>query len=217
MKKCIIIANGEAPKKRIVSFLKKKGYKTIICADGGTSIALKLGLIPDIVIGDLDSIDKNAIDKLKSKSRIIKIKRQSDTDLEKAIKFAVKNRFTDAVVLSASGKRVDHSLGNFSLPIKFFNKIRLTILTNYSLLLPVKGDVKIKSVRGEVLSFFGFDDRTVVTSRGLKYAMKNTNLHFGRNESISNVSSSETVELKVNGGIILVIRETGTVIKHDLL
>jgi thiamine pyrophosphokinase len=217
MKKCIIIANGEAPKKRIFSFLKKKEYNTIISADGGASIALKLGLIPDIVIGDLDSIDKNAIDKLKNKSRIIKIKRQSDTDLEKAIKFAVKNRFTDAVVLSASGKRVDHSLVNFSLPIKFFNKIRLTILTNHSLLLPVKGDVKIKSVKGEVLSFFGFDDKTVVITGGLKYAMKNTNLHFGRNESISNVSSSETVELKVNGGIILVIRETGTVIKHDLL
>lgn len=217
MKRCIIIANGEPPQKKIISFLNKKGYKTIICADGGAVNAMIVGLTPDIVIGDMDSVDKSIIEKLKQKSRIIKVNRQSDTDLEKAIKYAIKNRFVEAVILSAAGKRVDHSLCNFSFLIKYFDKIKLTILTTHSLLLPIKGEMKLKSMKGEIVSLFAFDDQTVVTSGGLKYPLKKSNLHFGRNESISNVSKSNTIQLNVNGGILLVVRETGTVVEHDLL
>ena len=217
MKKCMIIADGDPPSKRIISFLKNKGYITVICADGGASAAIKLGLVPDIIIGDLDSIEEGLIDKLNNKSRIINVKRQSDTDLEKAIKYAIKNRFTEAVILSAAGKRIDHTMVNFSLPIKFYEKIKLTIITNHSVLLPVEGEVELKSTVGELVSFFGFDSKTIVTSYGLKYPLNKRNLHFGRNESISNVSTSNILKLEVSGGVLLMIRETGIVIKHDLL
>jgi thiamine pyrophosphokinase len=77
--------------------------------------------------------------------------------------------------------------------------------------------VKLTSIRGELVSFFAFDNETIVTSSGLKYPLKKSNLHFGRNESISNVSKSDVLQFNVNGGILLMIRETGTVIEHDLL
>ncbi len=61
MKKCIILANGKSPKKSVIQFLQKNNYSTLICADGGSNQANKLGLTPDYIIGDLDSIKKETI------------------------------------------------------------------------------------------------------------------------------------------------------------
>ena len=54
MKKCIIIANGKSPSKKVVNYFLEKGFNTIICADGGANSAKKLGIIPDFIIGDFD-------------------------------------------------------------------------------------------------------------------------------------------------------------------
>ena len=56
MRKCIIIGNGKSPRKEVIKYLLRKDYSTVICADGGANSAKKLGIIPDFIIGDLDSI-----------------------------------------------------------------------------------------------------------------------------------------------------------------
>ena len=56
MKKCIILANGKPPAKKILSFLMANGYSTLYCADGGANAARRMNLIPNYIIGDLDSI-----------------------------------------------------------------------------------------------------------------------------------------------------------------
>ena len=61
MKKCIIIANGKSPTRRVVEYFFKKGFNTIICADGGANSAKKIGVIPDFIIGDLDSVENKVL------------------------------------------------------------------------------------------------------------------------------------------------------------
>ena len=216
MKKCLIIANGKSPAKSVVQYFIKKGFHKIICADGGANSAKKLGVIPDFIIGDLDSISSGALKYFKNKSAIIKIKRQNDTDVEKCLKFAIKNRFNEAVLLGVTGDRLDHTLCNLGIVIKFFDKIKIHISAENSFLSAYNKSLKIKSRVGETISLYAFNKKTFISSIGLKYPLKNSNLIFGEKESTSNVSLSDSIQLKINGGIVFVIRDYNFMKKYDL-
>ncbi len=216
MKKCIIIANGRAPKKSEVNFFLRKGYSTIFCADGGANSVYKLKIVPDYIIGDLDSADKSILNYYKNKSRIINIKRQNDTDVEKCLKYAVKKKFTQAVLLGGTGDRLDHSICNLGIVIKFFDKIKISILSGESFLTSVKGELNFKSGKDETISLYGFDKRTKFTSVGLKYPLMNISLPFGEKESTSNRASKENVKIKVTGGVGFIIRSFKSIRKNGL-
>ncbi len=216
MKKCLILANGFAPKKNEVSFLRKQNYLTLICADGGANSARKLNLIPDFIIGDLDSITQSNLDFYKAKSKIIKITRQSDTDVEKAIKFAIENSFDEAILLGVIGNRLDHSFGNLSIAVRFSDQINLRIISGKSVLSIVKGERKFNSVKGETISIYAFDEKTLITSEGLKYNIETEPLNFGKKESTSNVSLGSEFSLKVENGTAFLVRDFDTVKKNDL-
>jgi len=134
MKKCLIIGNGKAPEKKTILYLMKKGYDTIICADGGLRHAHKLKIIPNYIIGDFDSVDKNLLESYTGKSKVIQVKRQDDTDIEKCLKYSVKQKFTEAVLLSVTGDRLDHSFCNLGIALKFHDKINVRIISETSML-----------------------------------------------------------------------------------
>ncbi len=217
MKKCIIIANGRAPSKRFINFFLKKNYSTLICADGGANSALKLGLVPDFIIGDLDSISKDAIRHYSDKSKIIKITRQSDTDVEKCLKFAISKGYKEALLLGVTGDRLDHTICNLGIVLKFYSRIKCNIVAENSFLTPTNKTVILKSKSGETISLYGFDAKTKITSAGLKYPLCNSVLPFGQRESTSNVSLSNEVKLVVKGGIVFIIRDFNFISKYDLI
>jgi thiamine pyrophosphokinase len=216
MKKCVIIANGKSPTKKIIEYFYNKDFNTIICADGGANSAKKLGVVPDFIIGDLDSISLSTLKYFKNKSTIIQIKRQNDTDVEKCLKFAIKNKFNEVVLLGVTGDRLDHTICNLGIIIKFFNRIKIYLAAESSLLIPINNDQIIRSKIGETISIYAFDKKTLITSNGLKYSLIRSSLPFGVRESTSNVSVSNTIKLKVSGGIIFIIRDFNFMKKHDL-
>ena len=216
MKRCIIIANGKSPSKKVVNYFFEKGFNKIICADGGANSAKKIGIIPNFIIGDLDSIDLSSKNYFKDKSTIIQIRRQNDTDVEKCLKFAIKKGFKEAILLGVTGDRLDHTICNLGIVIKFFSKIKIYLAAESSFLTPINNDRTIKSKIGETISIYAFDNKTRITSIGLKYKLQNTALPFGVRESTSNVSISNEVKLFVSGGIVFVIRDFNFMKKHDL-
>jgi thiamine pyrophosphokinase len=216
LKKCIILANGKPPKKSVINFFQKKDYSTLFCADGGANSAKKLGLIPQFIIGDLDSVLPETLDYFKEKSAIIKLERQNDTDVEKCLKTAVNMRFTEAVLTGVTGDRLDHTFCNLGIALKFFNEIIIKIIAENSLLIPYKGDVELNTIPGEIVSLYGFDLKTKITSDGLKYKLKDSTLPFGQKESTSNVSLGDKINLKIKNGIIFVIRDFNVMKKNNL-
>lgn len=215
MKKCIILANGRPPRKSVVKFLMSKEYDTLICADGGANHAHILGLVPEYVIGDLDSIYESTKVFLKNKSEIIKVSRQNDTDVEKCLKFAMKKKAKDIILMGVTGDRLDHTICNLGIVKKFFNKVSLKIVAENSLLVPYSGNVEIKTKKDETISLYGFDSKTKILSHGLKYPLRNVPLPFGEKESTSNVATGDKVKLKITGGIIFVIRDFKNARKND--
>lgn len=217
MKKCIVIANGRAPSKKVLKFFEKKGYSTLICADGGANSAFKLGLVPDYIIGDLDSVNSETLRYFSDKSKIIKIERQNDTDVEKCLKFAVKKGFSEALLLGVTGDRLDHTICNLGIVIKFFDKIKCNIVAENSFLIATRETISLKSKPGETISLYAFNSKTRITSNGLKYSLHNSTLPFGERESTSNVSTKDEIKLTVSGGIIFIIRDFNFISKNDLI
>jgi thiamine pyrophosphokinase len=217
MKKCIIIANGKSPTKKVVQYFFKKGFITIICADGGANSAIKLGIIPDFIIGDLDSITPTVSKYFNGKSKFIKYKRQNDTDVEKCLKFVIKEKFDEVILLGVTGDRLDHTICNLGIVLKFYKRIKLSLTAENSYLIPADKSLTIKSKKGETISIYAFDKKTKITSKGLKYQLKNTALPFGVRESTSNVSTSSVVKLSIRGGIIFIIRDFNFVKKYGFI
>ncbi|MDR3667043.1 MAG: thiamine diphosphokinase [Ignavibacteriaceae bacterium] len=210
------MANGKPPSKNVLSYLKHKGYTTLICADGGANAARKINVLPDYIIGDLDSIATETIKFYTGKSEIIRIKRQNDTDVEKCIKFAIKKKLNDIVLTGVTGNRLDHTFCNLGIVIKFNNLANIRIISENSYLAPYTGHIQIKTCSGETISLYGINSRTLIKSEGLYYPLENIALPFGVRESTSNLAVTEVVKLNISDGIIFVIRDLKTVIRHDL-
>lgn len=217
MKKCIIIANGKSPTKHAVQFFLKKGYNTIICADGGANSARKIGITPHYIIGDFDSIKPDVAKYFKYKSIFVQYKRQNDTDVEKCLKYAIKKNFEEVVLLGVTGDRLDHTICNLGIVIKFYDRIKISLNAENSFLMAVDKSLSIKSEIGETISLYAFSDKTKITSKGLKYKLNSTALPFGVRESTSNVSTSSIINLKLSGGIIFIIRDFNFIKKYDLI
>ena len=217
MKKCIILANGKPPKKKLISFFQKRGYKKLICADGGANSALKINIVPDAIIGDLDSISPDALKEFNSVSKIIQLKRQNDTDVEKCLKYAIRKKFHEALLVGVTGNRLDHTFCNIGIVLKFFNQINISLIAESSCLRPYTGIIELKTYPGETISLYGISPKTRITSSGLKYELKNVSLPFGERESTSNIAKKNLVKLKISSGVVFVMRDVNIMIKHDLI
>ena len=87
MKTALIVGNGEETAKRIIENIK---YDYLICADGGLEKVSNYGIIPDIIIGDFDSVDGNVLKQYESKIPVKKFPSEKDfTDMELAVELAI--------------------------------------------------------------------------------------------------------------------------------
>lgn len=217
MKSAILIANGDIPSKRSINYLLSRNISTIIAADGGANSCYKLSLSPDYIIGDFDSIAPKVFSHFEMESKFIKIDRQNDTDVEKALKFAINKKYKRVYLFGGTGDRLDHTICNLGIILKYFAKIQITLIHRKSILVPFHSSVKLKTIPGETISLYAFRPETIISSSGLKYELKKAKLTFGHKESTSNQATSDTVKLQIKGGLIFVIRDFNLLKKHDLI
>ena len=104
-----ILANGNFPSHPIPLGILMDAY-TIICCDGSANNLEEVGMEPNYILGDIDSIDDDL--KNKYKERIIKLPEQDENDLRKAILWAERKRTKKADILGATGMRDDHTVSN---------------------------------------------------------------------------------------------------------
>jgi thiamine pyrophosphokinase len=216
MKSAIVYCNGSPIKKSLYQKLKSKYDADLICADGGTNSAFKIGELPKFIIGDLDSVNQEVLEYYKSKNvKVIKLSRQNDTDLEKALKLCRKLKYDKVFVVGFTGKRFDHTLSNISNVLKFVKDFQIIMIENYSTLQFVTGKNSFKSEKDELISILCFDPRVKITTENLKYPLKDETLMFGQRESTSNVSIKENFGLMVKNGFAVLIRSTKNFLKYD--
>ena len=197
----VIVANGKYPTHPIpVELLKNANY--IIACDGGVNNLVINGIIPDCIIGDLDSISE--INKEKFKSKTIEISDQSENDLRKAINYCVENKIKDISIIAATGKREDHTIGNIFSLMKYSNT-NIKIYSDTGIFSCISDDNRIKSFKGQNISIFSTDKSIKIESKGLKYNFNKKNLStlfYGTlNESIK-----EYFNINISHGSIIIFQ-----------
>lgn len=203
--RAIILANGELGTPDLANECLE-GADVVICADGGTRHALALGLVPDTVIGDLDSVDDSTRQHLEhSGTRVIAYPRSKDeTDLELALLYAVEQGATQIVVLGAKGGRIDHELGNLLLlahPRLVEVEVRMCCGDQEVLL--IRDQAVLEGQVGDLLSLLPIGgDVHGVSSSGLEYALEDETLWFGPARGVSNVFVSPTARVRVRDGVL---------------
>lgn len=203
-KSALIIANGEPPqKKRLVLLAQQSGI--VICADGGANTALKMGITPDAIVGDLDSVHAEALVKFR-RVAIHEDRNVETTDLEKAITWAIQSNYDHITVVGASGKRLDHTVGNLGVLPKFYPDAIITLVDDSGELCYVGREYSFEAKKGDVVSLIPLNRCEGVSTTGLKYPLDGEILELGVREGTSNVVMAFPVIIKVKKGHLLLFK-----------
>ena len=118
MKRFFIISGGKIEDAFAKAVLNGVAEKTVIAADSGMEFLRRNEIIPQIIIGDFDSVSSGTLEWFQKKDDIIWHKLnpvKDDTDTESAIRLAISMGAELITVLGGTGSRLDHVLGNIEL------------------------------------------------------------------------------------------------------
>lgn len=212
-KKALLILNGslDLSKKKIDILLQKNKIDKIIAVDGGSNKARILALIPDLIIGDLDSVSKTNLEYFKTKKvDIIKHPVEKDqTDSELAVDYCLKNNFSKLYLTAALGGRIDQQLANLNLLEYIYRKNIEAQIIAEDLEIALIAEKKVfKGKKGWRLSLipqtFKVENLTI---RGCKYNLEEKNIERAKSRGISNLIEAEKAEITISGGLLIYVLE----------
>lgn len=208
MKKVLIVGGGPANQEQLKQELAQNP-DMIIVADGGAKLFKNMGVFPQVVIGDLDSLDEDSINWLTT--REVKILRfpvdKDETDLELAIDYAIHNGAVSLRILGGLGGRFDHSLGNIGLLLRAKKKGAEACLIDENHQITVSlGETMLQPRKGWAVSLLPLSNEvTGVTTTGLAYPLINETLYFTGSRGLHNRFLNDFAAVKFDQGILLIV------------
>lgn len=215
--RAIIFANGEYQDPYRQPNIQEGDL--VIAADGGSRHCQALKIVPDLLIGDLDSADPDLAAAWEAAGvEVIQHPEDKDqTDLELALLLAQDRGSGEALIYGAVGGRLDMTYGN------------LILLAHPQLTMPatlICGNEEVHLLRpGESLSLAGQPGDTlsllplhsggaVVSAQGLKYTLDNEKLAFGLTRGISNQLIQTQAAIRLETGLLAVIHTRSTTLEE---
>ena len=206
--RAIIFANGEfSEPSHIRELLQPADY--IIAVNGGTRHALSVGVVPQCIIGDLDSlrpVDRVCVEA--AKSRIMRFSPHKDeTDLELALRHAVAQGATEIVIVAALGGRLDQSLANVGLlTLPELKGLNVRILEGHQTAFLIHAEACITGKPGDLVSILPIGGNAVgVSNDGLEWPLHEETLPLGSTRGISNVLLGEQASIRIRAGMLFCV------------
>jgi thiamine pyrophosphokinase len=204
----VIVAN--APDLDARPYLAQiRAADALIAADGGALPLLRLGLAPQLVIGDLDSLDADSQTALLALG--VELRRypraKDETDLELALLYAAGRGASSIDILGALGGRWDHTLANVALlALPELRGRRVRLLADAQELFLVRDSATIDGRAGDTVSLLPLTHEAHgVTTRGLLYPLDDATLHHEQARGISNVLLEPPGQVSLRDGLLLVV------------
>jgi thiamine pyrophosphokinase len=210
MRRAIIFVNGKMDgPPEIVKSLRPSDL--IIAADGGTNHCESLGITPNVIIGDFDSLDHTKVTAYKNLGvEIIQYPIHKDeTDLELALQFTLMQDVTEVSIIGALGARWDMTVANILLIAHpKFSRLKIRLLDGSQELFLLRGGEKIdiQGHPGYQISLIPLaGDARGITTYGLEYPLNDETLYFGSSRGISNILLHDHAWIGVREGALLCI------------
>ncbi|MDO5717927.1 MAG: thiamine diphosphokinase [Tissierellia bacterium] len=205
MKKAILIGGGEVDFK----ISEPISEYFIICADRGVDNAIHLGLKPELVIGDMDSIsDCNLLEIRRSNIHIIEYNPEKDkTDMELSLDYLASNGYKDIIVLGATGTRLDHTLSNIFCLKKYKEMgIYVRIIDGHNIIQYLDDHLSFDKDDYKYSILALSNDGIEVSLRGFYYDLDRHKIDFGSSLGISNYIYNDKADILVHRGYGLLIK-----------
>lgn len=206
--KCILIGAGDLTAGEI----RVAEKDLVIAVDGGLSYCGILGVEPDIIIGDFDSVSEQeaeAVYTLESQipERIIRLPREKDdTDMMAALKEGLSKGYRDFRIYAAMGGRFDHAFANIQclLYLKNHGAVGYLVDGTGMTLVIVNETVRFQRDLEGLLSLFSLEKESRgVTIRNMKYTLENENIRNDFPVGISNEFIGKEAEITVEDGALV--------------
>lgn len=183
----------------------------LIAADGGAHHALAMGLLPRVVVGDLDSLEPEVVAALVAQG--VEMERypaaKDKTDLELAIERAMRDGADEVVMLGALGGRLDQALANVLLMAHHDWPATIHLVDANEIATVIHGGetMTLQAAPGSTMSLLPLSaEVTGITYTGMLYPLDNATLALGSTRGVSNEVLSQPATVRIATGIALVIQ-----------
>ncbi|MDX9872202.1 MAG: thiamine diphosphokinase [Clostridia bacterium] len=208
--RCLIISGGSLEPSPYYKRLAA-AYPYVICADGGARYAAALGIIPQLVLGDFDTLSEQEIAHLEQAgTRIQRYSPEKDfTDTHLAILEALQLGFTEIDLIAALGGCFGHTLANVMLlALPEAAHARLRILEEDQEIFLVRNKKTLTGRVGERITLLPLTDRVEgITLTGLKFPLTKAVMTLGVSIGVSNAFAQETAQIELEKGILVAIQQ----------
>lgn len=176
----VIVCNGDFPRTEYPRYLLREADFIIVC-DGALSKYLRnmkavfsKERLPDLVIGDMDSLSKSLQEKYKD--LIVKVEEQEYNDQTKAFRWVMENMGEASIIriVGATGQREDHTIGNMSLLMEYTRMFDLKdriveMVTDHGTVFAATDTFEMECGTGRKVSIFSPDNSLKIKSSGLQW------------------------------------------------
>ena len=198
----VILAAGDFPTAEAPLRALREARRLVCCDGNAAKAAAMAGFEPTAVVGDCDSLDAET--RHRFADRLVEVSEQDDNDLAKAFHHAISHGWRDIVVLGATGRREDHTLGNIAHLADFAPEAdSLAMVSDYGVFMPVRapgGEFQVGL--GTQISIFGFDPTVPVTATGVKYPVRDLLLPYWWTATL-NEAVADVVSVSIPTGVVL--------------
>ena len=204
----IIFANGNLPNlEKARQLIRPDDF--ILCADGGTRHALALGLTPNLIIGDMDSLPPTL--NLTPETFIRFPTDKNETDFELAITHALTLNPSQILILAALGGRMDQTLANIALlsnlQLVTFN---IKLVDGVEEIFFCNDQAKVEGRAGDIVSLIPWQaEVTGVFTENLRWHLHHETLYPDKTRGISNEMTANVATVSITSGLLLITHITG--------
>lgn len=208
----LIVSGGEVKEGFLMQIVKNGGFDVILAADRGMEVLYRDHILPDIIVGDFDSVNRDTLEYFHDKEQIeicMLNPEKDDTDTEYAIREAIHTGAREIVIIGGTGTRIDHVLGNIRvLGIGLEAGVPISLVDEHNRIRMIHAPLTIKKSEqyGRYVSLLPFSEQvTGVTLRGFKYPLTDHVLKGFNTLGVSNEIVDEEATITLEEGQLLVI------------
>lgn len=209
MRRCVVLGHGEISDYDWHAACLRED-DIIICADGGTEHAARLGVVPRGIAGDLDSVSPEVLAKLRALG--VEVRQYPSAkdyiDSHLALAWALEFEPDEVLLLGCAGSRLDHTVCNLHLLLFGAERgirVKLTDERQEVLLVTPELPAEIIAEAGALVSLLPLGERVSgIETENLAYKMPEGALQAGRSIGISNVATGGPVRVRIGAGNLLV-------------
>lgn len=186
-KRIVIVGNGTLSKK-ILAVIQPGDY--VIGVDRAAYWLIREGRLPDVAIGDFDSVTEEELSQIKKSVPSIRqfSKDKDQTDMELAIQHAIRKRPMEVVVLGGTGSRLDHTIATLQLlDLLLTAKIPHVLMNETNKIRLIgRGKTVIEKASYRYLSILPYTKNIIFSLNGFRYDLVRKTLQQGITRGVSN-------------------------------